>query len=252
MECLVLAGGTPEPGEPLWERAHGSPKALLPIAGRPMIGWVLEALRRSQSIRRIVVVGLERGSWCPDDVELVPGRGELTANLFAGIAALRQPGPAMYCWSDIPLLRPEMVDAFVADTADAGLDVNAALVSRVLLQSRYPGKVDHWLRMREGDFIAADLGLFIPDRAEAVREALTVLSARRKSALATAAYVGVPALLRYFLRRLSIADIEQLVERRFGLRCAVRQARHPEIGLDVDGPDDLALCERVLARASAS
>lgn len=251
MECIVLAGGTPAPGHPLWEHTRGQPKALLPIGDRPMIAWVLEALRRSESVTRILVVGMPPGAWTPAGVETLPSAGDLTANLFAGIAALRSDATAMYCWSDIPLLRPAMVDAFVRDSPHAEFDVNAALVSRTAMQSRYPDKHDLWLRLREGDFIAADIGLFSPARASEVRADLQALSARRKSALATAAYVGIPVLLRYLLRRLAIADIEALVHRRFGLRCSVQQARDPELGLDVDGPEDLLLCRRVLQQRSA-
>lgn len=246
MECIVLAGGTPEPGHPLWDHTKGRPKALLPIAGRPMIGWVLEALMASNSVDRVIVVGMEAGDWCPPGVEALPGAGDLTANLYAGIEALRQRGPALYCWSDIPLLRAEMVDAFVRDTADAEIDVNAALVSRRALQDRYPDKQDLWLRLREGHFIAADLGMFMPAAAVGIRDDLVALADRRKSALATASYVGVPVLLRYVLGRLAIGDIESLVQQRFGLRCRVRQARDPELGLDVDGAADLELCRRVL------
>ena len=40
MDAIVTAGGIPMPGEPLYEYTNGSPKALLDIAGKPMIQWV--------------------------------------------------------------------------------------------------------------------------------------------------------------------------------------------------------------------
>jgi NDP-sugar pyrophosphorylase family protein len=44
MDAIVIAGGIPEPGDPLYEYTQGQPKALLDIAGKPMVQWVLDAL----------------------------------------------------------------------------------------------------------------------------------------------------------------------------------------------------------------
>ena len=44
MDAIVTAGGIPKPGEPLYEYTQGIYKALLDIAGKPMIQWVLDAL----------------------------------------------------------------------------------------------------------------------------------------------------------------------------------------------------------------
>ena len=53
MNAIVTAGGIPQPGEPLYEVTQGGPKALLDIAGKPMVQWVLDALSGSQNLSLI-------------------------------------------------------------------------------------------------------------------------------------------------------------------------------------------------------
>ena len=60
MDCLVLAGGRPAPDHPLYAETRGAPKALIEVGGRPMIEWVLEALRGAASIDRPVDLELVR------------------------------------------------------------------------------------------------------------------------------------------------------------------------------------------------
>jgi len=251
MDCIVLAGGRPAPGDALWAEAEGRPKALIDVAGRPMIRWVLEALAGSTHIDRIIVVGLDGPLEPGGDVEFVADRGDLVGNLYAGIDRVPADRPAAFCWSDIPLVTARMVDRFIETTPDADIDVNAGLVPKAALQRRYPGADDLWLRFSEGEFIAADFGLFHPRHAGRLRPHLEALAPQRKHALRQAFHVGLPVLARYAVGRLSMADLERHLERRFGLRCHVRTAEDPELGLDVDHPANLAVCRQVLSARTA-
>jgi GTP:adenosylcobinamide-phosphate guanylyltransferase len=247
MDCVVLAGGRPEPGDALWGEAQGRPKALIDLAGRPMIAWVLDALAASAHIDRLIVVGLGERVDAPAGAEFVADHGSFIGNLYAGIERARPDSPAAYCWSDIPLITAPMVDRFIGGAADPDLDVNAGLVPKSVLQQRYPGADDLWLRLAEGSFIAADFGLFHPRHAARLRPHLERLAPQRKHAFRQALYVGLPLLVSFALGRLSMPALERRLERRFDLRCHVRIADDPELGLDVDNPGNLAVCRRALA-----
>ena len=255
MDCILLAGGRPAPGEPLWEDARGAPKALLDIAGRPMIRWVLDALRAAEHIDRVVVVGLDAPlddapPGAPEAsaaVEYVGDHGSLVANLYAGIERVTPAVPTAFCWSDIPLVTPAMIDRFIDDATDPTLDIDAGLVPRQLMQGRYPGADGPWLRTREGQFLASGFGLFHPGRAALARPHLEALMPQRKSAARQARYLGIAFLLRFISGRMTVLRLEAHLLRRFGLRCRVRILADPEFGLDVDDASNLALCRRVLA-----
>lgn len=251
MECIVLAGGSPEPGGPLWHATGGRPKVLLDLAGEPMVNWVLRALDGARHIDRIVVAGLESPTGVFDTpVEYLPDHGSLVANAYAAIDRLTPGQPAAYCWGDIPLMQPHMVDRFVETTVDPTLDINAGLVSKADLLARYPGCDDLWLRVREGQFIAADFGLFHPANAPQVRRHLEVLMPQRKSAMRQALYLGVPFLLRFATGRLTMPGLEAHLHRKFGLRCRLRVVDDPELGLDVDNDANLAVCRAALERSA--
>lgn len=253
MDCVVLAGGRPGPGDSLWAETQGRPKALIDLAGRPMIRWVLDALAGAKHIDRIIVVGLDDPLDAAGGIEFLANQGSLVGNLYAGIGQVRADRPAAYCWSDIPLITTSMLDRFIEATPDAELDVNAGLVSKAALKRRYPGADDLWLRFAEGQFIAADFGLFHPRQAARLRPHLEALAPARKHAFRQALYVGLPVLLRFALGRLSMAGLERHLDRRFGLRCHVRMAEDPELGLDVDSAANLAVCRQALAaRARAA
>jgi GTP:adenosylcobinamide-phosphate guanylyltransferase len=249
MECVVLAGGRPMPGDALWDETRGRRKALIDVGGRPMVRWVLDALAKTRHIDRIVVIGLDEPLTPTEGIEFVPDQGSLVANLYAGISRVAADRPAAYCWSDIPLATSAMFDRFIDATADPGLDVNAGLVARSAMQARYPAATDLWLNFAEGQFIAADFGVFHPRQAARLRAHLEALAPKRKHAVNQALYVGLPVLLRYVLGRLTIPALEEHLRRRFGLGCRVRVVNDPELGLDVDGPANLAVCRQALKGA---
>ncbi len=59
MDAIVLAGGIPQPDDPLYAYTQGKPKPLLEIAGKPMLQWVLNALSASDHVDNVVIVGLD-------------------------------------------------------------------------------------------------------------------------------------------------------------------------------------------------
>ena len=255
LDCVVLAGGVPRPGEPLHAETAGAPKALLDVAGRPLAQWVLDALAAAEGLGRVLLVGppeLEVLEYAGELVH-VPSAGGLVDNLYAGIDRLLELDPAVeraaYCWSDIPLVTGPMLDLFLAGTV-GWVDVEAGLVDRADLEERFPEVKETWLWFREGAFVAADFGVFRPRMAAAMRQQLEALAPRRKSPIAQAWQVGPGLLLAYLLGRLSLRGLEERIERRYAIQARIQRVADPELGLDVDGPVNLEICRRVLAGGS--
>jgi molybdopterin-guanine dinucleotide biosynthesis protein A len=109
---LVLAGGK--------SSRFGSDKASAPLAGRPMLQWVVSAL---ETVCESLVIVRARGQVLPELQSSVPvvvvedryeAKGPL-AGLVTGLAAVAQPlSFAISC--DAPLLRPALV-TFLAGIA---------------------------------------------------------------------------------------------------------------------------------------
>jgi hypothetical protein len=119
-------------------------------------------------------------------------------------------------------------------------------VERSELEKLFPEVDEKWLRFREGEFIAADFGVFRPRMAAAARPHLEALAPQRKSALRQAWRVGPGLLLSYLLGRLTWRGLEEQIESRFALRVRIQRVADPELGLDVDTPVNLEICRRHL------
>ena len=89
-DAIVLAGGTIR--DPEFREAVGVDcRALVQILGKPMVVWVVQALKRSGHINRVVVLGRHElcGTELPGlaDAILAEGVDEVD-NLFKGLDAL--------------------------------------------------------------------------------------------------------------------------------------------------------------------
>ena len=60
MDAVILAGSVPRQEDPLYLYTQGQAKAMIEIAGKPMIQWVLDALGGVNDIDYVLVVGLTR------------------------------------------------------------------------------------------------------------------------------------------------------------------------------------------------
>ncbi|HEX5593253.1 MAG TPA: 2-C-methyl-D-erythritol 4-phosphate cytidylyltransferase [Solirubrobacterales bacterium] len=107
----------------------GGPKAFVPVAGRPMIEWSIEAFRACESVHSIVVAAPPGhiGDLGGHDLGVVPG-GETRAQSVAN--ALAAVGTAYVAIHDAarPLLTPELVEALVADL-DANEDAAGVIAA---------------------------------------------------------------------------------------------------------------------------
>lgn len=110
VNAVVLAGAA---DERLSDVYQGPTKALIPVAGKPCVEHVLEALRATPEVAKIALAGPAALSKHPvarlADVEL-PGDFSIVDQLFAAAAAFEDDRKLLMVPCDIPLLdldRPE-------------------------------------------------------------------------------------------------------------------------------------------------
>ena len=87
MDAIVTAGGIPLPEDPLYPYTEGHSKALLDIAGKPMLQWVLDALSASQKVGNVIIMGMteKSGFMCSKPTYYLPNEGRMLANIVSGI-----------------------------------------------------------------------------------------------------------------------------------------------------------------------
>ena len=259
MDAIITAGHSAEEKDPLYERTQGRNKALMPLAGRPMIAYVVDALAGMREPGHILIYGLpaDAGLDLPPNALSLPGRGGIVANIEAGVAQLRELGStseyAIVTSSDIPLITAGCVDAHLADcfAAGRGYDLYFTVVDTALMDARFPGAHRSFLRLRDGTFTGGDLHLIRRSASMKQRDLWHKLMLTRKNALKQALLIGVIPLLKVITRQLTLPDAERIFERRFGLRGRVVPARFPELGMDVDKPGQAEIAERALLAGRA-
>jgi GTP:adenosylcobinamide-phosphate guanylyltransferase len=236
-DALVLAGGRPDPGLP-----QGVPnKAFIPLCGRPMVEFVLQALRAAGSVNRIVLVA--PAPFLPGIAghDLAIGdRGDLLDNIAEGLGAVGQGSPVLAAAADIPLLTPSVVDAFVGAASALEAECVYGVVRREDVRQELPGVRKTFIRLREGTFTGGSLVLLDPGAFARARPAIARAIRARKQPWTLARMFGLRTLLGLLTGTLRIPELEQRAFLLTGIRARALICRTPELALDVDTPEMLA------------
>jgi 2-C-methyl-D-erythritol 4-phosphate cytidylyltransferase len=103
------------------------PKALVAVAGRPMLEWSLDALRAVEEIEAIVVA-LPEGLAAPAGTVGVPGGAERSHSVLAALRA-SEGDPVVVHDAARPLVTPELVSACLDALGDADAAIAATPVT---------------------------------------------------------------------------------------------------------------------------
>lgn len=249
MDCVVIAGGRPNVGDPLFAYTGGRPKGLLPMAGKPMVRWVLDVLQASPYVEQIVVVGLG-ADVLPESVTAISDHGGLIANARAGIAWLQTRRPVqeaiLVSTADIPLLTTEAIESFVESCRPYDHLVYYNVIPRREMEDRFPGSRRSYIRLNELEVAGGDLILVKPAILETDQATWEMLANARKHGWQLARVVGLGTLLRLLTRRLTLVQAEEAAGRLLGAPVRAVVSRHPELAMDVDKPHQLRMIRNEL------
>jgi GTP:adenosylcobinamide-phosphate guanylyltransferase len=249
VDAMVLAGGEGAIIDPTVRI-----KGLVPIAGRPMIEWVVEALRAAETIGKIAVVvptdeGL--GEWADLVDHVVICDGSFIDNALAGFSAFSGEQPVLAATGDLPALTPEAVDDFVSQSLAAGAQFSYPLVSAEEMEEQFPGSQRTYVKVSGGMVTGGNMMVLAPEVVRRNRGLGQRLFDARKSPAAMARVLGVPFIFKYITGHLRVDDVERKMEQLLGVKCVAVYTTYASIGADVDKPIDVVVAERVLyARSS--
>jgi CTP:molybdopterin cytidylyltransferase MocA len=250
--AVVTAGWSPKEDDPLAAYTEGKTKALIPIAGKPMVAHVVDALAASRYIQHIVIVALDPATEVEFlvPVEYVPDAGGLLANAEAGIYYAQAHYPdldaILLSSSDVPTITSSIVDTFIEECFRTDHDLYYSIVERSVMETRFPESRRSYVHLREGDFAGGDLLLLRPSLTLSRRELWRDLARARKSPLRQARMFGLWTFVKLIARRLSIADAEKRAHKVLNVRGRGVPFPYAEIGMDVDKPFQLEIARAEL------
>ena len=252
--AVVLAGYSTEKPDPLAAAMGVERKALIPIAGKPMVWWVVKALRESPRVGQIYIVGMSEDDQVDFGTEViyVPNQNAHFDNVMAGVDAVQthQPDAAflLFASGDIPALRTETVNWFVETCENMDADFYYSVVEKEVMEAAFPDSRRSYVPIKEGKFCGGDLFFVRIAVAHNNQELVRELLARRKSVFQQARLLGFKVIVKFLFRRLSVKDAEELSERLLQARGRVVISPYADLGMDVDKPHQLELVRSELAR----
>ena len=255
MNALILAGSR-GPDDPMAKAAGVSHKALLPVAGVPMLLRVVEALRATPGIARIyvciederVVLQVPALAALHRDraLEVLPAADSPATSVASALRIIDLAQPLLITTGDHPLLTSAILQRFV-DTAPMDCDLAVALAPADVVAAAYPGAVRTFYRLGQRRFSGCNLFLVRSSNVARVAEFWRRMEAHRKRPLRLVWEIGPLALVRVLLGLMTAEQAFAYLSRKAG--ATIRHVELPvaDAAVDVDKPADLELVERIFA-----
>ncbi len=273
---VILAGERPG-GSPISRAFDVSASVMVPVAGKPALARVIQAIDNSQQA--------EGGIICGPSADVVAGSEELKAVLLnpnfewltpangpaaSALSALEKLNhfPALLTAGDHALLTGEIVDDFCAQvlalnadqgphqpapslpTSDPGYDLLIGFVPYSLVKAAWPESKRTVLKFSNGHFCGSNLFAIMNPEGRKALDFWRQAEADRKHPWRIARRFGVLALLFYLLRRLSLEDALQGLSKAAGCRIGHVKVEFARAAVDVDSIEDQKLAEQVLSNES--
>jgi len=233
-----------------------SHKALVPVGGRPMMSRVIETLRAAGIEKIFVCVdpallsiadAVTRESMAGADIRIIAPATSPSASVRRALENREIGWPLLVTTGDHPLLTPAMIEHFCrAAPGDAEAVVGLARASVIRLQQ--PESIRTFYRFREDGYSGCNLFLLRGPAVGALVDFWATLEAHRKKPWRMVAAVGPLTLIRFVLRRLTLADALARLSDIVGIKVAATDMPFAEAAIDVDKPEDLRLANEILAR----
>lgn len=230
-------------------------KALIRLGGWTLLERTLSSLGATGRVGRIVVIGPEEvishQAARSADVALSEGHSG-AANIFRGLEWLyvtnegRYPERVLILTTDLPFLTAEAITRFLnACPPELGLCV--PILRREEFEARFSYGSARYVHLRDGEWMIGCAVLVDPAALVRNRSAIERAFATRRSRLGMARLLGPSFVLRFLTRRLTVAHIEHRCQGILGCTGRGIRACAPELGLDIDYPEDYRYAIRCAA-----
>lgn len=248
--AVLLAGS--RPGRDLFAERFGTDlKALIPIAGEPMVRRPASALLATKDIGRILVLSQspERvRDVLPQDprIEVLESKGTIAEAIEELILKKTSRFPMLVTTADHALLDPGMILEFIGKAK--GADLAIGVVERRSLLEALPQAKRTWLVFRGGAYSGANLFALGSIKALAAVEQWRSVEQDRKKGWRVLAALGPALLLGAVLRLRTLDQSVASMGNRLGMDARAVVLSNPLAAVDVDKPADHAIVEAVIAR----
>lgn len=255
MDAIVTAGGIPQPGEPLYEYTQGKSKALLDVAGKPMIQWVLDALDQAATVERVIIMGLPENSGVTGSkiVCYLPNFEDMVENIKEGVKEVMRINPdarhVLIVSSDIPGITGEIIDWVVNAAMETDDDAYYNVITKEVMEKRYPTSKRSYIHLKGMEICGGDTNVVATRLVTQENDIWKKLVDSRKNALKQAALLGFDTLFLLLFRLVDLDDGIKKVSKRLQIKGRAVVCPYAEVGMDIDKPHQLEIMRADLAKS---
>jgi GTP:adenosylcobinamide-phosphate guanylyltransferase len=254
---VVVLAGRRSADDPLAAAADAPHRALLDIEGEPMLVRVARRLLARESVERLFVsidapdlldaLPFVKETRAAGQLEILesaasPSQSVLEALAAADVAA----APVLVTTADHALLDDAILDTFFEASFANDTDLDVGLVSREVIEARFPSTRRTYLEFRGQGYSGANLFLFKNAQARQAAEFWRRVENDRKKPWRIARAFGLGTLALFVTRRLTLDAAMERVSTVIGARAGAIALPFAEAAVDVDKIADLELVREIL------
>lgn len=253
----ILLAGDRGPSDPVAAAVGLSRKALVPVAGVPMLVRAIRTLQDSGAVERILVVANACHELKADpevneaaqdgNVEFLEGADSPSTSILKILEPYSGLYPVLIATADNPLLNAGIVADFVARSLETDCDATLGVASMAAVKKRFPGVSRTFIKLRGEGYSGCNLFCLKSEKALAAVQFWTVIEKDRKKAFRFVAAFGLGTLFRVLTRTIGLEAAFERASRAIGIDARPLVLDAPEAAMDVDKPEHLVAVEAFLA-----
>lgn len=239
--ALILAGQRSATGDGL----NGAQlKALLPVAGTPMIDRVVKTVSASKHIKNIVICGPQSlGAWT--NVTFFPTGSSPANSILQFLESRSDAAPVFVTTADHPLLTTEMVDHFLSGAVKSDTDIVIGMVDNNLVKSTYAASRTGY-KFRDGVWKSCNLFACMTPHVTRMVHFWQFVEKNRKKPWRVVRAFGLWTLISVLVGRWDLRQALMRAGSRVGITASPVIMPWPEAAIDVDTLADKNLAESIL------
>lgn len=250
LAVVILTGGR-EGHQALLAGTSLTSKVLLPVAGKPMAQWVMEAVAGLSPTPRLYVSAQDPAILAlptPLPFTALPVASGAVASLLGALACLdpEQTDAVVFISGDHPLLTREMIAYFIAEAQRRDLTMGVAVVERQRVRQRYPQSQRSYIHLKRGAYSGGNLIYIDKRRFDADPRLLELVDGNRKKPWKSLLSLEPWLVVRALLRQMTIHELAQHFSRHAHCPTGVIEMPWAECCMDVDKPSDKTMAEAIL------
>ncbi len=223
-------------------------RALIDIEGRTLLDCVLDSLRQTTPITRIICVATPDAlALLPSDIVGLAAGDTMTGNLFLGAREAKSER-ILIVTADAPLVTGRTWMQFLDGAAVNNLDAAYPIVRKEDCETQFPGGKRTYAALAEGTFTGGNAFLLPKSRLEAIEPLINQAFENRKNPLALARMLGAKFIYRALAKKLTVGEVEAKISGFLGCRAGAVIIPDASIAFDVDKAEDLVTAREVAAK----